>query len=211
MLPAHSALGLLARQYAALAVGQPANDIAFNSSLENWGGFALDEFSVSAVMFMLLGAGYIPRFAYAFSKAELLDLINKQDNMIIYYSGHGGSGTSGDALAPGYDSNGKPEFVYASDIRANARIAFLNSCKSSLKGSFSNAFGPRNELVLGWNNSIDYIQSSYFGYTWWKNMTNGMTAFDSAFSIAFGLYIPKEFDLFPNNPKIIISNYATQL
>ena len=203
-LPAWSALGLLARQYAALAEGKPANDIALNSSLINWGGSILDGEIMLAVGFMLLAKGYIPRFELTYTKEQLLNHINRSDNMIIYYSGHGASFSGTDVLAPGYDINGKPEYVYPSDIQANARIVFLNSCKSSLIGSFANAFGQRNEVVLGWNNSIDYIQSAFVGYQWWKNMMLGSTATGAADSILLGLYTNP--NIFPKNPKIVISN-----
>jgi hypothetical protein len=195
----------LARQYAALALGKPANDIALNSSLIYWGGFMFDEVSMTAVTFMLLARGFIPRFEYTFSKARFLDLINRHDNAIVYYSGHGAApGTNGDAVIPGYDVNGRPEYIYPQDIHTNARIIFFNSCNSAATGSFVGALGPMNELFVGWNKSIDYIESSYFGYEWWKNMVIGSTAFDSVNAILLGIYTNN--NILPDNPKVFLSN-----
>lgn len=88
--PASGALGLLLRRYAAMALGKPAREVALNSGLYNyWLPFGLDELTTFYIAEMLLARGYIPRFENTFSKASLLNLINRQDNAIIYYSGHG--------------------------------------------------------------------------------------------------------------------------
>lgn len=206
--PASSALGLLARQYAALAVGKPANQIALNTGLENWAGFALDEYVTFYVAGMLLARGYIPRFENTFSKTELLNLFNRNDNVILYYSGHGAApGVNGDALMPGYDANGKPEYVYPQDIHAeNARIVFLNSCNSAASGSFALAMGPKVELFMGWSKSIYYFESSYFGFAWWNLMVLGSAASSAAelAELYSGLYT--SLSLYPDHPKILITN-----
>jgi len=209
--PASSALGLVSRQYAALAQGKPANDIALNSSLAYWAESALDDVSMTMTMFGLLGIGYIPKYERTWSKSEFLNLVDRKDNVIIYYSGHGARpGPSGDALVPGYDANGQPEYVLPQDIKnANARIVFLNACNSAHSGSFQGAFGTENEVLLGWDKPIDYYTSSQFGYEWWKNMIQGLTAFESAKAVLRGIYT--DFILLPDIPKIIITNYDARL
>jgi len=209
--PASPALGLLARQYAALAQGKPANDTALNSSLGYWAESALDDVSMTMTMFGLMGKGYIPRYERTWSKSEFLNLVDRKDNVIIYFSGHGARpGPNGDALVPGYDAMGKPEYVYPKDIKnANARIVFLNACNSANSGSFQGAFGTSNELLLGWNKSIDYYTSSQFGYEWWNNMIEGLTAFESAKAVQKGIYT--DFIVLPDIPKIIITNYGVRL
>ncbi|MFA7061106.1 MAG: hypothetical protein WC156_09830, partial [Pedobacter sp.] len=205
LTPAQSALGLLARQYVALAIGKPANQLALNTGLVNyWLGYALDEYMSVNIAGLLIGHGYIPRLENTFSKEQLLNLINLDDNVVIYYSGHGAApGDYGDALIPGYKANGDPDYVYPQDIHAkNARIIFFNSCNSAHSGSFANAFGA-TKVFMGWNKSIDYEQSSYFGYAWWNNMLIGKTVLESAQDVMFGLYTNTK--ILPNNPKIIIS------
>lgn len=185
--PVSSALGLLARQYAALAEGRPARNLEPNSGLWNlWGGALLDEVTMIAIADMLLAKGYIPVFREDFSKQELIDHLNREENAIIYYSGHSASGDSGDSLVPGWndDLQQSPQYVMPSDINApNARLVFLNSCKSTKAGSFGGAFGINNKLLMGWNNSIEYWESSYFGLMWWMNMFRGFTAFEAAFRV----------------------------
>jgi len=206
--PASSLLGLLERQYAALAVGKPANQIALNTSLWYWTGFALDEYTTFYISGILLARGYIPRFENTFSRAELLKLFNRNDNVILFYSGHGAApGVNGDRLVPGYDANGKPEYVYPQDIQAeNARIVFLNSCNSAASGSFAMAMGPKVELFMGWSKSIYYYESSYFGFAWWNLMVLGNTATSAAdlAELYSGLYT--SLSLYPDHPKILITN-----
>ncbi len=197
MLPAHSALGLLARQYAALAVGQPAAEIRVNNIMY-WIEASIDDYFTIAINYMLLGRGYIPEMLGVTSKAQFLEFINNERNWIIYYSGHSTSryfsthmpdgAPIGDMLIPSYDSKNKPEYVFPSDIKANARIVFLNSCKSARDGSFAGSFGTRNEVFLGWNDSTEYIEGGYFAYRWWSNMVDGRTATDSANRISGGKY-----------------------
>ena len=196
-LPAASALGLLARQYAALAVGKPAAEIRLNN-LEYWLEASLDDFLTIGISCKLLGKGYIPEILFVSTKREFLDFINNQRNFIIYYSGHSTSryfsdhmppgAPVGDMLIPSYDSNNKPEYVFPYEIKANARIAFLNSCKSARDGSFAGSFGPRNEVFLGWNDSTGYIEGGYFAYRWWSNMVDNMRATTAASVIDAGKY-----------------------
>lgn len=182
--PASSALGLLARQYAALAEGKPARNVELNSGLWNyWGGAALDEVTMIFISGMLLAKGYIPKFRETFSRQELLEHFNREENAIIYYSGHSASGDSGDSLVPGWNNDAQqtPQYVMPSDINApNARLVFLNSCKSTKAGSFAGSFGTNNKLLMGWDNSIDYWESAYFGLMWWMGMFVGLTAHDAA-------------------------------
>jgi hypothetical protein len=185
--PASSALGLLSRQYAALAEGKPARNVELNSGLWNyWGAAALDEVTMIFISGMLLAKGYIPMFRETFSKQELLEHFNRKENAIIYYSGHSASGDSGDSLVPGYDDDAQQtaQHVMPSDLNAtNVRLVFLNSCNSTKAGSFAGSFGANNRLVMGWNNPIEYWKSAYFGLTWWMNMYGGLTAYDAAFRV----------------------------
>lgn len=182
--PASSTLGLLARQYAALAEGKPARELKLNSGLwDLWGGAALDEATMIPIFHMLLAKGYHPVFRETFSKEALLEHINRDDVFIIYYSGHSGSDGSGDWLVPGWndDAQQSPQKVMPSDIHTpNARLVFLNSCKSMKAGSFSGSFGTNNKLLMGWDNSIYYWESAFFGLNWWMNMFQGLTAYDAA-------------------------------
>jgi hypothetical protein len=140
-----------------------------------------------------------------------LSFINQDDNFIIYYSGHGAApGPNGDALIPGYDANGKAEYVSPADIHTNnARLVFLNSCNSMHDRSFEFAFGLNNEIVLGWDKSINYMESSEFGYQWWDNMYNGFTAIESADAVLFTIFTDRA--LLPDLPKIVITNYNFKL
>ncbi|WP_281184599.1 transglutaminase family protein [Trichlorobacter lovleyi] len=195
--PAPNALGLLARQYAAIAEGRPAAQVSIKNS-GYWIEASFDEYFSIAIMFRLLGKGYIPKFLPVSSKKEFLDYVNDNSNVIFYYSGHSTSRYCcshlppdlpiGDMLIPSYDSNNKPEYVFPSEIHSNARIVFFNSCKSARDGSFLGSLGPANEVFLGWNDSTGYVDAGYFAYRWWSNLIEGKTAVEAATGIDNGKY-----------------------
>jgi hypothetical protein len=195
--PAPSALGLLARQYAAIAEGRPAAQVSYKN-IGYWVESSFDEYFSIAIMFRLLAKGYIPKFLPVSSKKEFLDYINDSSNVIFYYSGHSTSryysshlppnAPIGDMLITSYDSNNKPEYVFPSEVHSNARIVFFNSCKSARDGSFLGSFGPATEVFLGWNDSTGYVDAGYFAYRWWSNLIEGKTAVEAATSIDNGMY-----------------------
>jgi len=207
--PAPSALGLLARQYAALALGKPANQFALNMGIGRWIGAGYDDIIICLISGMLLSKGFIPRHEYTFSKDELLNLINRPDNWIIYYSGHGSTSSDyGDMLIPGY-KDGKPEYVFSGDINANARIVFLDSCRSGERGSFMNSFGIDNQIFMGWYHSVEYFESGDFAFDWWRSFISGKSAAISAAGIADGKYVTPSSD--PNEAYIVIKGGSLTL
>ena len=207
--PASSGLGLLARQYAALALGKPSNELSL-SSLGYWAESEVGDVYMNTYIYMLMARGFIPKYQHTYSKSELLNLIDQEDNVIIFYSGHGAApGPNGDALTPGY-ADGKPEYVYPQDFtKANARIVFLNSCNSMHDQSFVGAFGDKNEVLLGWDKSVEYIASAQFVSEWWDNMFKGLTAWSSAEAISGGKYTSAT--ILPEVPKIKITNHDFKL
>ena len=202
---------LLSRQYAALALGKPANQFALNEGILSWLGAGYNEIMIFAIAGMLLSKGFIPRHEFTFSKEELLSLINRQDNWIIYYSGHGYTSPDyGDMLMPGYDKDGKPEYVYSGDItKANARVVFLDSCRSGNRGSFMNSFGVDNLVFMGWTHSVEYFESGDFAFDWWRSFISGKSAAISAAGIADGKYVTPSSD--PNEPYVVIKGGSLTL
>ncbi|ABQ28136.1 transglutaminase-like domain-containing protein [Geotalea uraniireducens] len=202
---------LLSRQYAALALGKPANQFALNRGIGRWIGAGYDEIMIFAIGGMLLSKGFIPRHEYTFSKEELLSLINRPDNWIVYYSGHGNTSPDyGDMLIPGYDKDGKPEYVYSGDItKANARVVFLDSCRSGDRGSFMNSFGVDNLVFMGWTHSVEYFESGDFAFDWWRSFISGKSAAISAAGIADGKYVTPSSDA--NEPYVVIKGGSLTL
>lgn len=205
-----SALGLLQRQYAAIALGKPADKFKLNSGIGYWFGGEYNNVINYLIESMLLGKGYIPRNEYTFSKAELLNLINRPDNWIVYYSGHGWSDdNNGDLLMPGYDSAGNGQYVNPSDIDANARIVFLNGCHSGERGGFINAFGLDNQIFLGWNHAVDYYAAGDFAFDWWRSFLSDKSVAISAGGIADGKYVTPSSD--PEEPYVVIKGGSLTL
>jgi len=198
-----SALGLLTRKYAALAIGQPARHLALNLGLVNWLEAGYDDLIIYYVSYILLAKGFIPRHERTFSKAELLNLVNRPDNWIVYYSGHGySSPEEGDWLIPGYIGEDKQDRVFPSDINTNARIVFLDACHSGERGSFMNSLGLDNQIFMGWHYAVGYIESGDFAFDWWQSFLSGKTAFISAAGIADGKYVTPSSNL--NEPYLEI-------
>lgn len=198
-----SALGLLQRQYAAIALGKPADKLLLNSGIWYWFGGWYNEYINFRIELMLLAKGFIPRNETTFSKTEFLNLINRPDNWIVYYSGHGWSdNTNGDLLMPGYNSAGKGEYVYPSDIDANARIVFLNGCHTGELGSFKNAFGLDNQIFIGWINAVEYYDAGDFAFDWWRSFLSGISAAASAAGLDDGKYMTPDSD--PKAPYLVI-------
>ena len=185
--PAGGALMLLSRSVAILAEGSPSNAWLSSNDLDLW---EADMLFLDSIGGMLLGRGYFPIVAQTFSKQPLIDFANRRDVWLVYYSGHGGDGL----LAPlpsamfGYPTGVEPEYVFPSDIHADAHIAFLNSCSSAQSLDFMGAFGidqthqgqSRDEVFLGWTDSVLWKESGEFGFNWWRNMNDGRTAREAA-------------------------------
>ncbi|NVN98431.1 MAG: transglutaminase [Geobacteraceae bacterium] len=176
--PAASALGLLMRQYAALAAGKPAEPLVKNEDKN----LLIDDLDfMNMIGGMVLSKGYIPRVMATFSKKDLLSLFNNSNNKIFYYSGHGDGNSTLSLLAPGAVIGTADDVVISSEIKANAHIVFLNSCSSASTSAFASTFGVlgggENRVFLGFDDTIDdYAESSQFGFGWWRQMYEGKTA-----------------------------------
>ncbi|HEY6871981.1 MAG TPA: transglutaminase domain-containing protein [Geobacteraceae bacterium] len=201
---------LLSGQYAALAIGQPARHLALNLGLVNWLEAGYDDIIIGSISDMLLAKGFIPRHEHTFSREKLLNLINRPDNWIVYYTGHGYSDPEeGDWLIPGYIGEDRQDRVYPSDINTNARIVFLDACHSGERGSFVNSFGPDNQIFMGWYHAVEYIESGDFAFDWWRSFVSGKTVLISAGGIADGKYVTPSSNL--NEPYLVIKGGSLTL
>ncbi len=161
---------------------------------------------------MLLGKGYIPKVEKTFTRRQLIDFANNNNNWIFYFSGHGGGNATESymtPLPPGLGFVGG-EFIDPPDVHADMYIAFVNSCDSASSLGFVSAFGidqtyqgkPRDEVFLGWSDSVDWEDSSQFGFDWWKNMYDGMTAKRAAEAQGSEFTDPNT-----DGPKLVIKGY----
>jgi len=182
-------LGLLSGRTAALAEGKPANSWLSKEDMELYDKDL--EFMID-IGNMLLGKGYIPKVEKTFTRQQLIEFANNKKNWIFYYSGHGGGNTAESYMAPlpPVLGVGGGEFVDPPDVHADMHIVFLNSCDSASSLGFVNAFGidqkyqegTRDEIFLGWRDTVNWEETSRFGLEWWKNMYAGMTAEEAVLS-----------------------------
>ena len=194
---APAALKLVERKYAALAFGKPSPSLF--DSIQDPFIEILDGYMGFVIALQLLASGYIPNPKYTWTKKEFLDHVDNPQNWIIYYSGHGGSLDGKVFLIPGYSDSVSgfekspkysSETVYPQDIKnADAKIVFLNACKSAALPGFQQAFGIdqvhngqlRDEVFLGWAGvPVDWAPASGIGFAWWTLMYFGQTAIKAA-------------------------------
>jgi hypothetical protein len=203
------ALGLLQRKYAAFAEGKPG---ATWVKEVHQVLFTIDIDFMYNIGNMLLGKGYIPVTDWTFTKNDFKAMANNKNNWTFYYVGHGGIDKNESFLAPLPRGQNTPgEYVDPPDVQADAHIVFLNSCDSAVGSGFVNAFGidqmhdgiPRDEVFLGWSDTVGWLETSEFGFNWWRHMAEGMTAEEAA--IRADMETDTEFTNYKTSgPKLVI-------
>jgi hypothetical protein len=157
---------------------------------------------VAILVFMPMWSyfGYTPDFRFLpmiGAKQLLLEAVNHPNTWIFYYIGHGDSDfLRGDGLLPGMNcddiSNCKPEFVNSSEIHADSKIVFLNSCNSASdnKKTLVAAFGvdglhngsERPEAFLGWTDVVEGHLAGIIGIEFWMLMGKPLKPYTSVTS-----------------------------
>jgi hypothetical protein len=126
--------------------------------------------------------GYIPSFVLDADEEWVKYAANNNQTWIFYYAGHGSANntTKTDFLEP-------KKNVVPSDINSNAKIVFLNSCKSMSNGSFIPSFHidgkysiggkdfERAEAIIGFTDTSVIFIAEEFAFEFWLLMGTGLT------------------------------------